>query len=56
MTESKIALITGANRGIGKEILISLSNDGFTVIGTSRSQQGVDDVNNALKSINGSFH
>ena len=54
MTESKIALITGANRGIGKEILISLSNDGFTVIGTSRSQQGVDDVNNALKSINGS--
>ena len=54
MAESKIALITGANRGIGKEILISLSNDGFTVIGTSRSQQGVDDVNDALKSTNGS--
>jgi 3-oxoacyl-[acyl-carrier protein] reductase len=54
MAESKIALITGANRGIGKEILISLSNDGFTVIGTSRSQQGVDDINDALKSTNGS--
>ena len=54
MAESKIALITGANRGIGKEILIALSNDGFTVIGTSRSQQGVDDINDALKSTNGS--
>ena len=54
MADSKIALITGANRGIGKEILISLSNDGFTVIGTSRSQQGIDDVNNVLKSTNGS--
>ncbi|MFL2559596.1 MAG: 3-oxoacyl-[acyl-carrier-protein] reductase, partial [Gammaproteobacteria bacterium] len=51
MTNSKIALITGANRGIGFEILKSFINDGYTVIGTSRSQGGVDIIN---KSINDS--
>ncbi|MBC8301090.1 MAG: SDR family NAD(P)-dependent oxidoreductase, partial [Pelagibacterales bacterium] len=51
MPSSKIALITGANRGIGFEILKSFINDGYTVIGTSRSQDGVDIIN---KSINDS--
>ena len=53
MAESKIALITGANRGIGKEILISLSNDGYTVVGTSRSSEGVSHIKKTLSNIKG---
>ena len=53
MAESKIALITGANRGIGKEILISLSNDGYTVVGTSRSSEGVSHIKKTLSDIKG---
>ena len=36
---SRIALVTGANRGIGKEICRQLADKGFTVILTSRSEE-----------------
>ena len=42
MSDTKIALVTGANRGIGHEILKSLASHGYVVVGTSRSSEGVD--------------
>ena len=51
MNDKKIALISGANRGIGKEILIALGKSNHIVIGTSRSEEGVDVINKTLKDI-----
>ena len=40
MSTQQIALVTGANRGLGKETARQLAQKGFTVILTSRSEAG----------------
>ena len=49
MKNEKIAVISGANRGIGKEILIALAKSKYTVIGTSRSNEGAEVINKIIK-------
>ena len=44
MSTPKLALVTGASRGIGKEIATTLQQQGFRVIGTATSQQGADSI------------
>jgi 3-oxoacyl-[acyl-carrier protein] reductase len=51
--KDKIILITGANRGIGHNILKKISNNGYTVIGTSRSESGLENISNTLENTNG---
>ena len=51
--KDKIILITGANRGIGHNILKKIATCGYTVIGTSRSKDGADTITEALKDSNG---
>lgn len=41
---SKIALVTGASQGIGRNAAISLANEGFQVVATARSQDGLDET------------
>ena len=52
MNDKKIALVSGANRGIGKEILIALGKSDYNVIGTSRSEEGVALINQTIKENN----
>ncbi len=40
----KIALVTGASRGIGRAIAIELGTAGATVVGTATSQAGADAI------------
>ncbi|TKI07700.1 3-oxoacyl-ACP reductase FabG [Martelella alba] len=42
--EGKIALVTGASRGIGRAIADKLTQGGATVIGTATSEQGADAI------------
>ena len=44
----KVALVTGASRGIGRTIAIELGKAGATVAGTATSQAGADAISQAL--------
>lgn len=46
----KIALVTGASRGIGREIAVTLGRAGATVVGTATSEAGAANITEGLKS------
>lgn len=48
----KIALITGASRGIGKAIALQLAQTGATVIGTATTEKGAAGITEYLKANN----
>ena len=48
MLDGKIVLVTGATRGIGKAIALTLGKAGATVIGTATSEAGANNVSQML--------
>ena len=48
MLNGKIVLVTGATRGIGKAIALTLGKAGATVIGTATSEAGASNVSQML--------
>ncbi|MDF2690362.1 MAG: fabG 2 [Gammaproteobacteria bacterium] len=46
----KIALVTGASRGIGQAVMFELAKHGIYVIGTATSESGAEKISQALQS------
>ncbi|PCI63920.1 MAG: 3-oxoacyl-ACP reductase [Kangiella sp.] len=49
MSDNRLALVTGASRGIGRAIAEKLGSDGFTLIGTATSEDGASNINEYFK-------
>lgn len=52
--EKKVALVTGASRGIGQAIAYELASKGYYVIGTATSEKGAQQITDNLQSLYGS--
>lgn len=51
--EKRIALITGASRGIGYATAIALAKEGAHVVGTARTPGGLEELDDAVRAVGG---
>ena len=49
--QNKLALVTGASRGIGKAIAIDLASSGLKVIGTATTSEGASRISSYLRAV-----
>jgi NAD(P)-dependent dehydrogenase (short-subunit alcohol dehydrogenase family) len=52
--DGKLAVVTGASRGLGKAIALMLAAEGCHVIATARTQGGLEELDDEIKGLGGS--
>jgi NAD(P)-dependent dehydrogenase (short-subunit alcohol dehydrogenase family) len=52
--EGRVALVTGASRGLGASAAIALAKEGAHIIATARTEGGLTELDDAIKSVGGS--
>ena len=52
-TEKKVALVTGASRGIGRAVAVALAADGWRVVATARSQKALESLDDEIRKAGG---
>ncbi|PPD43272.1 MAG: oxidoreductase [Methylocystis sp.] len=53
MTSPRIALVTGASRGIGRAIALELARDGAHVVALARTQGALEELDDEIRSLGG---
>lgn len=48
----RVALVTGASRGIGKAVMCELARDGYCVVGIARKREDLDILEGACRDVN----
>jgi NAD(P)-dependent dehydrogenase (short-subunit alcohol dehydrogenase family) len=52
--DGRVALVTGASRGLGASAAIALAKEGAHVIATARTEGGLTELDDAIKAVGGS--
>lgn len=56
MSEQRVALVTGASRGIGQAIALAFARAGYRVIGTATGSSGTEAITSALAPFGDNHH
>ncbi len=52
--ENRVAVVTGASRGLGRAIALALAKDGAHIIALARTQGGLEELDDEIKALGGS--
>ena len=51
--ENRVAVVTGASRGLGRAIALALAREGAHIVATARTQGGLEELDDEIKGVGG---